>query len=206
MTGARVVRSGALGILLASLSGAGCAARQTSIFVLLPEKGSVSSAVTVTNAAGSQVLSRPYQAAEVEGPGQAPRPAAALDETKVERLFGEALSAMPAPPLHFVLYFESDSTDLTAESRAHLPAILAAIGEREPAAVGVVGHTDTTGATGRNYRLSLERAAAVAALLRSLGAAPASLETDSHGEAELLVPTGDGVAEARNRRVEVTVR
>ena len=34
----------------------------------------------------------------------------------------------------------------------------------------------------------------------------ASIDVVSHGETELLVPTGDGIFEARNRRVEITVR
>jgi outer membrane protein OmpA-like peptidoglycan-associated protein len=32
------------------------------------------------------------------------------------------------------------------------------------------------------------------------------VEAASHGEANLLVPTPDGIEEAKNRRVEVTVR
>jgi outer membrane protein OmpA-like peptidoglycan-associated protein len=57
-----------------------------------------------------------------------------------------------------------------------------------------------------NLQLSLARARAVAALLAAAGVDPASLEITSHGEANLLVPTGDNVPEPRNRRVEVTVR
>jgi hypothetical protein len=39
-----------------------------------------------------------------------------------------------------------------------------------------------------------------------VGVAPASLDTSSHSDADLLVPTGDEVPEPRNRRVEVTAR
>ncbi len=35
---------------------------------------------------------------------------------------------------------------------------------------------------------------------------PGIIEITSHGKRRLLVPTGDQVAEPRNRRVEVTVR
>jgi len=192
--------------LLAALALGGCAARQKSIVVLLPEKGNTSAAVKVTNQRGSQVLRVPYQATEIAGPNKPVGTPVRLDQATVKRLFGEALSAMPPAPVRFLLYFESDSTELTAESRALLPEILAAIAKRQPAAVGVVGHTDTTGPADRNYQLALQRAEAVAALLTSLGVAPASLDTDSHGEADLLVRTGDEVPEPRNRRVEVTVR
>jgi len=192
--------------LLASLVLGGCAAREKSVFVLLPEEGDTSAAVKVTNQRGSQVLSVPYQALEIAGPNEPPRAPVTLDQTTVERLFGEALSAMPPAPVRFVLYFESDSTDLTTESRSLLPEILAAIARRQPAAVGVVGHADTAGPADRNYRLSLQRAETVAGLLTSLGVVSASLDIDSHGEADLLVPTADDVPEPRNRRVEVTVQ
>ena len=33
-----------------------------------------------------------------------------------------------------------------------------------------------------------------------------AINVTSHGEATLLVPTADDVSEARNRRVEITVR
>ena len=38
------------------------------------------------------------------------------------------------------------------------------------------------------------------------GLDPALIEVDSHGEANPLIPTSDGVADPRNRRVEVFVR
>ena len=44
------------------------------------------------------------------------------------------------------------------------------------------------------------------ALLVQAGLDMAAIDVRSHGEAELLVPTADGVFEPRNRRVEVTVR
>jgi outer membrane protein OmpA-like peptidoglycan-associated protein len=192
--------------LVASLVLGGCAARQKTVVVLLPEAGNTSAAVKVTNQRGSQVLSVPYQATEIAGPKKAPGGTVTLDQATVEHLFGEALSAMPSPPVRFDLYFESDSTDLTPESRALLTEIIAAIEDRRPAAVGVVGHTDTVGPAESNYRLSLQRAEAVAALLASLGVVPGTLDIASHGEADLRIPTGDEVPEPRNRRVEVTVR
>ena len=43
-------------------------------------------------------------------------------------------------------------------------------------------------------------------LLSVAGLDLAAIDVVSHGETELLVPTADGVFEARNRRVEITVR
>ena len=43
-------------------------------------------------------------------------------------------------------------------------------------------------------------------LLVNAGLTRKAIEVTSHGEAELLVKTADGVFEPRNRRVEITVR
>lgn len=67
----------------------------------------------------------------------------------------------------------------------------------------VVGHTDTTGSTAYNLRLSKKRAAAVKADLVKLGIDENKISTDAKGESELLVPTADGVLEPQNRRVEI---
>ena len=70
----------------------------------------------------------------------------------------------------------------------------------------VIGHTDTTGAGLSNVELGLKRANSVRNLLVEARLNPALIEVTSHGEADLLVPTGDDVAEPRNRRVEITIR
>jgi len=72
--------------------------------------------------------------------------------------------------------------------------------------ISVGGHTDRVGTRRYNYRLSLERARAVASYLIAEGVDPSILAIDSHGEDNPLISTGDGVSEPRNRRVEVTVR
>ena len=138
----------------------------------------------------------------------APTEPQALSAAEIEALFGDALAAQPAPPRHFILYFEHDSTELTAgapgaNSRRSSPPIR----ERASADTSVVGHSDTAGDAQTNLELSLRRAPGPSA--RSSpprGSTPAALEITSHGEANPLVPTGDNVSEPRNRRVEVTVR
>jgi outer membrane protein OmpA-like peptidoglycan-associated protein len=104
------------------------------------------------------------------------------------------------------LYFEIGSTRLTSESASRLPDIINTIRERTSSSVGVVGHSDTLGDSVDNYRLSLQRAAAVKDLLIQNGVPASHIETTSHGENNLLIRTGDNVAEPRNRRVEVVVR
>ena len=75
-----------------------------------------------------------------------------MSEADVQRLFGDALSALPPAPQHFTLFFRFESDELTDESRALLPQILQAVKDRPFPDVAVVGHTDTTGTAAINYR------------------------------------------------------
>jgi outer membrane protein OmpA-like peptidoglycan-associated protein len=194
-------------LLGAALIVASCAeAPPPSVVVLLPDPDGKVGRVTVANEGGSRTLDQAGTATRVAGGQAPPTQPAPLTAAEVDALFGAALRAQPAPPLHFILYFENDSTKLTAASRDAFPAVVAAIRERGSADTSVVGHSDTAGDARKNRELSLARAKSVAALLAAEGVDPATLEITSHGEANPLVPTGDNVSEPRNRRVEVTVR
>jgi len=183
----------------------GCAT-QSSIIVLLPEDGKVSGEVTVVNAQGSQLLSQSWQSVEIAGSQGRPASPIVLDETAVQGVFGGVLTAMPLPPVHFLLYFKLDSNELMPQSKLILPEIARAIKERHPAQLSVIGHTDTVDSAEYNYQLGLLRAVAVPELLAAHGAAPASIEISSRGKSDLLVKTPDQTLEPRNRRAEVTIR
>lgn len=190
--------------LIVALFLTGCAG-QKSLVVLLPEDGKPTGEVAVITSGGSQVLDHPWQAVEITD-GNAPAAPMKMDESAVKGEFAEVLTAMPAPPVHFTLYFRQNTAMLTADSQLLLPEILKAVNKRYPAQLSVIGHTDTMGTEEYNYRLGLLRAKTVTDLLKSLGAAPAIIETSSHGKTDLLVKTGDQTPEQRNRRVEVTIR
>ena len=70
----------------------------------------------------------------------------------------------------------------------------------------MTGHTDTLGSDDDNDRLSLQRAREIVEFLVSQGFPRELLSAVGRGERDLKVPTGDGVANAQNRRVEVIVR
>ena len=65
---------------------------------------------------------------------------------------------------------------------------------------------DRAGDDAINETLALERANTVNGLLGDVLQPALDVTIDSHGERNPLVPTDDGVEEARNRRVEVTIR
>lgn len=174
--------------------------------VLLPEPDGSVGRLEVRNAAGTQALTRAWEAVELPGPDRAPKPPALLGEAAVRRDFGAVLEVEVPAPARFTLHFEAGTAQLTPESDALLPRIVDAIRERHSVEASVVGHADTAGPKEYNYRLSLERAREVGQLLEQLGVDSQVLRIDSFGEEDLLVPTADEVAEPRNRRVEVTVR
>jgi outer membrane protein OmpA-like peptidoglycan-associated protein len=196
---ARLVRS----IVLLWVAGvlAGCASRTT--VVLLPEAHGRDTAVTVTRGDGSVVLDRPYAAVREGVLGLR-----TFESTpqEVESLFGAALAAQPARAATFTLYFVEGKDVLTDESRQLVDTSLAEIARRPVPDVLVVGHTDLVGSHASNDALSRQRADLIRNELIRLGVAAQNIEVIARGKRDPIVPTADGVAEPRNRRVEVIVR
>jgi outer membrane protein OmpA-like peptidoglycan-associated protein len=133
-----------------------------------------------------------------------------MDAAKVDAIFGDALAALPAPPLSRSLFFENDSLTLTAGSDAELKALLGAIKSRKAVEIVIAGHTDTMGTDDHNDQLSRERATAIKLallpILQPYGVAADSVIAVGRGKRDLLIPTPDQTPEPRNRRVEITVR
>ena len=107
-----------------------------------------------------------------------------------------------------MVYFEWDSSDLTSQASAVVDQAVANIREREdcaPGSVTIVGHTDTSGASAYNARLSQRRAASVSEALTERGIGSSMIDTEGRGENDLAKATRDGVREPLNRRSEVTI-
>ena len=114
------------------------------------------------------------------------------------------LALMPAPPQVFNLYFVEGTTQLTPDSQPTLDALRKVVTPTSD--VQITGHTDTTGDAASNDKLSLDRAIQVRAALVEQGLPVANAKVTGRGERDLRVPTGQGVSEPANRRVEVIIR
>ncbi|MGV8805865.1 MAG: OmpA family protein [Polaromonas sp.] len=125
---------------------------------------------------------------------------------QIEKDFGVALAARPPKPATFLLYFQPSGAALTPESELELAQVIAEIDSRKVPDISIIGHTDTAGESEPNERLGLERANMIRSLIQSSKLNADNVSVVSHGEKNLLVPTPDNTAEARNRRVEITVR
>lgn len=107
----------------------------------------------------------------------------------------------PAPVTrNFTVFFDWDSSELTADAREVLSNVVENARQGSVTAIEVIGHADTSGPADYNQRLSVRRAEAVREYLISQGMPTGQVDIAGRGENDLLVPTPDGVREPSNRR------
>lgn len=179
----------------------GCSPK--SYVVLMDNPDGTVGKLVVSSGPREVLMEKPRSGVDLDGKAGTPYP---VDANRIQRDFGEALAAQPPLPVSFMLYYKAGSTELTAESRALIPALLDATGKHPAPDVSVIGHTDTMGDSELNEKIGLERAQSVAKIIRESGLQLHDLTVTSHGERNLLVSTPDNTPEPKNRRVEVTVR
>jgi outer membrane protein OmpA-like peptidoglycan-associated protein len=192
-----------LTLLILVIALAGCA--KSTLVALVPDLDGNTGSISVTNGAGSVAIDTAYQATTIADVTKRPAAPVQLGKQALDQMFAQALSISPKPPLHFLLYFDKETT-LTSDSLKLLPEITAAIRERNSGYISVFGHADTLGSEDYNLALSNRRALTVKETLVQQGVAPDTIQTTSHGKGNPLIPTADNVYEPKNRRVEVVVR
>lgn len=114
--------------------------------------------------------------------------------------------AVPCNTGPFLVFFDWDRFDITAEAATTLDAMATNFPACGNAAVSISGYTDLSGSDAYNQGLSERRAEAVRQYLAGKGMAGASMTTRGFGESNPRVPTEDGVREVQNRRVEIAVQ
>ncbi|HTW26130.1 MAG TPA: OmpA family protein [Acetobacteraceae bacterium] len=112
----------------------------------------------------------------------------------------------PAPSRTYLVFFDWDRADLTQRARQIIAEAAQNSTRVQYTRIVVNGYTDTSGTPAYNLRLSVRRANAVKAELIRDGVPANVIETHGYGETHLLVPTGPGVREPQNRRVEIILR
>ena len=100
-----------------------------------------------------------------------------------------------------VIYFGLGSSALSKESMSVLDK--AAAKAKGGKTVSLQAHTDTSGSAATNKALSLKRAKAASAYLKSKGLT--KVDTIANGENAPAVNSGDNKVEPKNRRVEITI-
>lgn len=190
---------------LASIIYLGLTAEPTSTVVLLPDANGQVGKVEMQTAGAKQALDQAYASANITHRGQFV--AGVQDAATVQQRYASTLAARPAAPESFTLIFESGSAvELAPDFTVVLERLLAAVARFPAPEVTVIGHTDRVGSVDDNDRLSIRRAETVRDKLVQSGLVASMISIAGRGEREPALATADGVAQAENRRVEISVR
>ena len=114
--------------------------------------------------------------------------------------------AAPAAAPSFMVFFDWDRSNLSQQALSTIQQAADAYKSKGSARITATGHTDTSGPADYNMALSLRRANAVKDALVRDGVPATAISVVGKGETNLLVPTGDGVREPQNRRVEIIIQ
>jgi len=117
----------------------------------------------------------------------------------------------PPPPMpvaevgakSFLVFFDWDKYNLTSRAAGIVKEAADYSTHTQYTRIDVDGNTDTSGTPTYNQGLSERRARTVAAELVRDGVPQAAISMHAYGDTKLLVPTGPGVREPQNRRVEI---
>ncbi|MBX2856442.1 MAG: OmpA family protein [Rhodobacteraceae bacterium] len=122
-----------------------------------------------------------------------------LDRTSLAQL---AVAARPVDG-DYAVFFERGSTSLTREAESNLRIFISDVAHRDMRSIVLYSHSDTSGSSALNRRLSVMRAKTVRQFLRRRLGTGVEIDIRAFGETRPPVATPDGVDEALNRRVEL---
>ncbi|MBV8190267.1 MAG: OmpA family protein [Alphaproteobacteria bacterium] len=105
-----------------------------------------------------------------------------------------------------MVFFDWDSANLSPQALGTVQRAADLFKANGNARITATGHTDTSGPESYNVALSLRRANVVKDALVRDGVPAQAIVVVGKGESQLLSPTGDGVREPQNRRVEIVTQ
>jgi hypothetical protein len=113
-----------------------------------------------------------------------------------------AVSQQTEPGRYWV-FFDFNRSDLGPEAREVVAEAAESFKSTGATRISLVGNADRTGSPAYNEELSRRRADAVRAELERLGVPGSAITVTAEGENAPIVPTAEGVPEARNRYVAI---
>ena len=150
------------------------------------------------------LLNKAYVAARVTDSGAVRTVPVAPKQVQAE--FGQVLSALPEASTSFTVYFIEGKDELNPEAKLTIDRLFTEYASRPSPEIEVIGHTDFLGADDYNDALLLQRVRWVRDLMVERGIPAKIIGVAGRGKREPLFPTQEGVAEPRNRRVEINIR
>jgi opacity protein-like surface antigen len=118
----------------------------------------------------------------------------------------DTVGPAPAAARSYMVFFGWDKATLTDHARQIIREAADNSTKAQYTRIEVNGYTDTSGTKRYNQGLSVRRARAVQAELVKDGVPKNAITIQGFGDINLLVPTGPGVREPQNRRVEIIIR
>jgi outer membrane protein OmpA-like peptidoglycan-associated protein len=117
------------------------------------------------------------------------------------------VAAPPPPALPvFKIFFPWNQFKLTPEAKKTVDEIASQYKDKKITKINIQGNTDTSGTADYNMGLGSKRSDSVKAELIAQGIPDSVISTESAGETNPAVQTGDNVREPLNRRAEVTIQ
>ena len=115
-------------------------------------------------------------------------------------------AAVAATARSYLVFFDWDKAVLTERARQVVADAALNARKVQTTRIEVNGYTDTSGTPTYNKGLATRRAEAVSAQLMKNGITKEEIVVMSYGDTHPLVPTGPGVREPQNRRVEIILK
>ncbi len=112
----------------------------------------------------------------------------------------------PAPSRSYLVFFDWDKATLSDRARQIIKEAADNSTRVQYTRIEVNGYTDTSGTPQYNKALSIRRAQSVSAELTRDGVPQSAITIQGFGDTNLLVPTGPGVREPQNCRVEIIIK
>jgi OOP family OmpA-OmpF porin len=174
--------------------------------IILLDNNTSHNAIDVSTSSGTVSIDQPYYFTTLVTPESLPSPIEKADPEMIREKYASLLNILPDKAVSMLFYFDAGTANITQSSQEQIEKLVAIIASMEPASIDIIGHSDRDGDADKNYELALERAQSVEKFLLSKNVKLEHSSVISYGENDPIVPTEDGVAEPKNRRVEVIVR
>ena len=123
-----------------------------------------------------------------------------IEGAKVERV-GEGIKIT----FDSGILFAVNSSDLTPQAKTNIEKLSTILKKYDDTNILVEGHTDSTGSTEYNQKLSERRAASVTSHATALGVVASRFNAVGYGESQPLVSNSTTGGRQQNRRVEIAI-
>ena len=103
------------------------------------------------------------------------------------------------------IFFDLDAYALKPESKVELNKLIVFLKENPTLQIEIGGHTDNTGSTEHNKKLSDDRSQSVEDYLTKNGINPKLITSKGYGETQPIAPNNSDAGRAQNRRTEFKI-